>query len=412
MPLFEGFFVYLKDRVVQKLCKTSPHVRHETSARLPDTLASSSINSITQLPVDSYFDDALYQRELQTLFQQGPRYVGHALSVPNVGDYSTLPQEREGRALVHSPNGIELVSNICRHRQAIMLNGRGSLNATEGAASSGNIVCPIHRWTYSGGATSSAGTLIGAPHFDNDPCLNLNNYKLQNWNGLLFEDNGLNIAADLANMGPRAELDFSGFVLDKVELHECNYNWKTFIEVYLEDYHVGPFHPGLGHFVTCDDLRWEFKENYSVQTVGVSSAFDRPGSPVYQRWHDALLKYRNGQRPDRGAIWLTYYPHIMLEWYPHVLTVSTLHPMGVDKTLNMVEFYYPEEIAAFEREFVESQQAAYMETCIEDDEIGERMDAGRQALMVRGDNEVGPYQSPMEDGMRHFHNWYRKQMAL
>jgi hypothetical protein len=46
----------------------------------------------------------------------------------------------------------------------------------------------------------------------------------------------------------------------------------------------------------------------------------------------------------------------------------------------MVEFYYPEEITAFEREFVEAQQAAYMETCIEDDEIGERMDAGRKAL--------------------------------
>jgi hypothetical protein len=44
-----------------------------------------------------------------------------------------------------------------------------------------------------------------------------------------------------------------------------------------------------------------------------------------------------------------------------------------------------------------------METCIEDDEIGERMDAGRKALLARGDNEVGPYQSPMEDGMQHFH---------
>ena len=54
----------------------------------------------------------------------------------------------------------------------------------------------------------------------------------------------------------------------------------------------------------------------------------------------------------------------MVEWYPHVLTVSTLHPISVDKTLNMVEFYYPEEIAAFEREFVDAQQAAYMETCI------------------------------------------------
>jgi choline monooxygenase len=78
--------------------------------------------------------------------------------------------------------------------------------------------------------------------------------------------------------------------------------------------------------------------------------------------------------------------------------------------LNKVEFYYPEEIVAFEREFVEAQRAAYMETCIEDDEIAERMDAGRKALMQRGDNEVGPYQSPMEDGMQHFHEWYRGKL--
>jgi choline monooxygenase len=23
---------------------------------------------------------------------------------------------------------------------------------------------------------------------------------------------------------------------------------------------------------------------------------------------------------------------------------------------------------------------------------------------------VGPYQSPMEDGMQHFHDWYRREM--
>ena len=43
----------------------------------------------------------------------------------------------------------------------------------------------------------------------------------------------------------------------------------------------------------------------------------------------------------------------------------TLHPVGPQKTLNLVEFYYPEEIAAFERDYVEAQQAAYMETCVE-----------------------------------------------
>jgi choline monooxygenase len=360
----------------------------------------------SQLPVSTYFDEALFQRELKTLFQQGPRYVGHQLAVPNPGDYYALPHEGEGRALVrNAQGGVELVSNVCRHRQAVMLNGRGNLTTQQKGSAGGNIVCPLHRWTY-----APNGQLLGAPHFSHDPCLNLNNYKLQEWNGLLFEDNGRSIAADLAGMGPRSQLDFSGYALDRVELHECNYNWKTFIEVYLEDYHVGPFHPGLGQFVTCDDLSWEFKEHYSVQTVGVSGGFGKPGSDTYKKWHEVLLKYRNGQLPERGAIWLTYYPHIMVEWYPHVLTVSTLHPISPSKTLNMVEFYYPEEIVAFEREFVEAQQAAYMETCIEDDEIAERMDAGRKALLARGDNEVGPYQSPMEDGMQHFHEWYRRQM--
>ena len=395
---------------MQTLCKTHPLTRCETADNLPHSQASAQPTSSTgQLPVSAYFDDALFQRELQTLFQNRPRYVGHAASVPNVGDYATLAQEGEGRALLRTPNGIELISNVCRHRQALMLKGRGNL-----AACGGQLVCPIHRWTYSAGDAAGqvpAGQLIGAPHFDHDPCLHLSNYPLHEWNGLLFEDNGCDVAADLAGMQERAALDFSGYVPGKVELHECNYNWKTFIEVYLEDYHVGPFHPGLGHFVTCDDLRWQFGEQFSVQTVGVSKAFGQPGSAVYQRWVDALLAYRGGVQPERGAVWLTYYPHLMVEWYPHVLTVSTLHPISPSKTLNQVAFFYPQEIAAFEPEFIQAQQAAYMETCMEDDEIGERMDAGRKALLARGDNQVGPYQSPMEDGMQHFHAWYRRQMG-
>jgi phenylpropionate dioxygenase-like ring-hydroxylating dioxygenase large terminal subunit len=278
-----------------------------------------------------------------------------------------------------------------------MLRGRGNTR--------GQVVCPLHRWTY-----DLHGELVGAPHFSVDPCLNLRNYPLQNWNGLLFERNGLDVGGEVASPGTRALLDFKGHVLDRVHVHECHYNWKTFIEVYLEDYHVGPFHPGLGSFVACDDLRWEFGERHSVQTVGVRNALTRPGSPVYRRWHDALLAYLGGRTPPFGAIWLTLFPTVMVEWYPHVLVVSTLVPQGPDRTLNLVEFFYPEEIAAFEREFVEAHQAAYLETCVEDDEIALRMDAGRRALHERGDDEVGPYQSPMEDGMQHFHEWYRRMM--
>ena len=354
--------------------------------------------SRSQLPVSSYFDAELFRKEQALILKHGPRYLGHELALPELGDYQSLHQEGDGRALVRTRDGIELISNVCRHRQAVMLRGRGKTGE--------HVVCPLHRWTY-----DLHGRLVGAPHFKVDPCLNLRNYPLQHWNGLLFEQNGRHVATDLAKLGPKAEFDFSGFVYDRMHVHECHYNWKTFIEVYLEDYHVGPFHPGLGQFVTCEDLRWEFGRHHSVQTVGVHHALERPGSAVYQRWHDAVLKYRKGVAPAHGAIWLTYYPTVMLEWYPHVLVVSTLVPRGPRHTTNLIEFYYPEDIHAFERDYVDAQQAAYLETCVEDDEIALRMDAGRQALHERGDDEAGPYQSPMEDGMQQFHEWYLREMG-
>jgi choline monooxygenase len=350
----------------------------------------------SQLPVDVYFDEVLYQRELDTLFKQGPGYVGHELMVPSLGDFYALPFENESRALVRNEQSVELLSNICRHRQAIMLKGRGNNK---------NIVCPLHRWTY-----DLQGKLLGAPHFPENPCLHLGQSPLQNWNGLLFNGRR-DVHRDLAKMGVAKDFDFSGYMLDHVEVHECNYNWKTFIEVYLEDYHVEPFHPGLGKFVACDELKWEFGEWYSVQTVGISDGLKNSGSPVYRKWQEQVLRFNEGKLPKYGAIWLTYFPNVMVEWYPNVLVISTLHPMGLNKTRNVVEFYYPEEICLFEREFIEAERAAYMETCIEDDDIAERMDAGRKALFDRGLNEVGPYQSPMEDGMQHFHEWYRRVMT-
>lgn len=352
-----------------------------------------------QLPVSAYFDASLLEREKAALFRHGPRYVGHELMVPEPGDYFALPGENEGRVLVRNRDGkVELLSNVCRHRQAVMLNGRG--NAAQ-------IVCPLHRWTY-----DLKGELLGAPHFPQNPCLNLGRTPLVNWNGLLFEASERDIHKDLAGLGTSRLFNFDGYRFDHVEVHECRYNWKSFIEVYLEDYHVVPFHPGLGNFVSCDDLTWEFSRDYSVQTVGIHKELSKPGSPTYRKWHDAVLSFHGGKQPEHGAIWMLYYPNLMLEWYPGVLVVSWLIPRGPQHTTNIVEFYYPEEIALFEREFVEAERAAYMETAAEDDEIAERMDAGRKILFDRGVSEEGPYQSPMEDGMRCFHEYLRSRLTI
>ena len=350
----------------------------------------------SQLPVSWYFDPKVFELEQKLLFASAPGYVGHELMVPNLGDYHTLDWMSQGKVLVRNGRGIELLSNVCRHRQAILLEGRGNAR---------NIVCPLHRWTY-----DMQGELLGAPHFPENPCLNLGATPLQNWRGLLFAGER-DVAKDLASLSLADQFDFSGYMLDRVMTLELEQNWKTFIEVYLEDYHVVPFHPGLGNFVTCDDLKWEITETFSAQTVGVKDGFARAGTPTYAKWHEALKRYLDGRSAKQGAIWFLYYPNVMLEWYPHVLVVSTLLPRSPTHTTNVVEFYYPEEIVLFERDFIAAEQAAYMETADEDDVIAKRMDRGRRALYERGENEAGPYQSPMEDGMMHFHEYLKSGLA-
>src|SRR5690348_12632165 len=175
----------------------------------------------SQLPAAWYCDPRVFDAERSHLLARAPRYVGHALMVPEPGDYHVLAARDNAQTLVHGPQGIELLSNICRHRQAIMLTGKGNAQ---------NIVCPIHRWTY-----DLSGKLLGAPHFEDQPCAQLGRTPLRNWRGMLF-DGPRDVARDLEGLALK-EIDFDGYVLNRVDLHTCNYNWKTFIEVYLEDYH-------------------------------------------------------------------------------------------------------------------------------------------------------------------------------
>ena len=204
-----------------------------------------------QLPVAWYFDPEIFALEKKLLFDAGANYVGHELMVPNVGDYHTLSWADNARMLVRSSadaaGGVELLSNVCRHRQAIMLEGRGNAE---------NIVCPLHRWTY-----DLKGELLGAPRFESQPCLKLASTQLMSWNGLLFTG-PRDPRKDLANVTTMADWDFSGYVLDSVRVDEYKINWKTFVETYLEVYHVDYFHPGHGNFTDCDNFTLDYGEEY------------------------------------------------------------------------------------------------------------------------------------------------------
>src|SRR5882762_10485594 len=95
--------------------------------------AAALSQSHAQLPVSWYFDQNILDLEQRFLFDRGPGYIGHELMVPNVGDYHTLDWLGTAKALVRNEQSVELLSNVCRHRQAVVLNGRGNAR---------NIVCP------------------------------------------------------------------------------------------------------------------------------------------------------------------------------------------------------------------------------------------------------------------------------
>jgi len=349
-----------------------------------------------QLPVSWYFDPEIFEKEKRLLFQAGANYVGHELMVPSVGDYHTLAHTDNSKVLVRNDSGVELLSNVCRHRQVIML---------QEPATTENIVCPLHRWTY-----DMKGELLGAPLFPETPCVKLHSTPLINWNGLLFAG-PRDPRKDLARITTAADWNFDGYVLDSVRVDEYDMNWKTFVETYLEVYHVNFFHPGLGNFTDCDNFTVDYGDEHSIQVVAAKAGLQRPGTPVYRKWHDACLQQLNGATPKYGALWAAYYPGLTFEWYPNVLIVSHLIPRSPSRTTNVVEFYYPEEIVHFEREFIEAQQAAYVETALEDYEICQRLDRGRRSLYEAGNDDAGPYHAPMETAEVHFHEWLHRKLG-
>lgn len=352
------------------------------------------------MSLEQYFSEKVLKQELKYVFTRN--YLGHTNSIPENGDFRVSDHD-EGVMIVNKDGVYNKLSNICAHRQAIMMMGIGKVE---------NIVCPLHSWTY-----DLEGNLIGAPHFDDQPCERLPISTPSVLNGIIMDSKYLKGLDGLFEGPITKDINFDGYKFHSKQVHECNYNWKTFIEVYLEDYHVDVFHPGLRSVVDCSSLEWEFGEQYSAQRVGRSKII-KPGSAKYMTWIEELKDYRalSGTKPEEnlGAIWLTIYPNIMVEVYEEAIMISTLVPISPTKTKNIVEFFYREDIAEFEPALVKAHQAAYMETCIEDDDIAERMDAGRKSLLDSGKPELDKvyYQAEMEAGMKHFHEYIDKRHRI
>jgi choline monooxygenase len=188
------------------------------------------------------------------------------------------------------------------------------------------------------------------------------------------------------------------------------------MEVYGDDYHVAPAHPGLSRMLDLRTLTVETGDEWHIQTVRSSGRHEARVTPIYEAWREKCLREWDGQLPEYGAIWFAYYPNVMIEVYPYTITVSTLHPISPTETMNVVEYYYHMDVS---EELIQAEISAYRETALEDDDIAERMEAGRAILRDHatewwhtGDELIWPAHEHLERGTEHFIEWYRERMVI
>ena len=345
-----------------------------------------------QPPIHSYFSDAAHHLELNRLFKSDSalKYMGHELMVPNQNDYRVVSSTSDRWTLFNTNGEKRLVSNVCLHRQSKLLSGSGNKKL---------IGCKVHCWTY-----ANTGEVKTTPFFKDANVTELSNKTLTNWNGLLFS--GKTPDLDLKAAGVEQYINFDGYLFHSSTTTEYNFNWKTFSEIYLENYHVFGMHPGLKDFVNPTDLEWYTGADFSVQKVGINSALRmRSGSPTYAKWHQAISSQYPTELPRYGAIWIYLYPNIMIEWYPNTLVISTIHPVSPQKCVNHVEYYYLKDLYETNPEYFKIEQDVYEETAVEDEEACLLLDAGRKALWIDGDEELGPIEPFLERGVKEFYQY-------
>ena len=224
-------------------------LRQQLAAVLPDE------NRSLGIPPACYADDGLQPLEQRAVFHHGWLTLGRADRWPGAGDYSALKIGGVPVIVLRNKSGeIKAFANSCRHRGSQMLSGDGNCK---------KIKCPFHWWTYDlDGRLKVYSRMENAVDFNPDE-FGLVEFPVAMHEGFAFvsfEDEPPAIAIWLADFSACHEpWGLERWEVTRVREFEVQCNWKTFIEVFNEYYHLPMVHP--------DSINWLYPEPDAVDAV-------------------------------------------------------------------------------------------------------------------------------------------------
>jgi choline monooxygenase len=342
------------------------------------------------LPATFYTDTAAFALEKEKIFARTWQVVGHRHQLANPGDFFTVDLQGEPLLFVRGAQGeLRGFYNVCRHRAGPPAEGCGSRKLFR---------CGYHGWTY-----GLDGKLISAPEFENvqkfDPAyFALKPVRVEEWFNLIFvnlDPDAVPLGQSLGELPKQAErFGFCGMKLFERRTYEMKCNWKTYIDNYLEGYHLPSVHPGLNREL-----------DYNAYTVEPYARHVRQFSPIRgaQSGDTTPRRYQETEQ-DLTTDYFWIFPNWMLNCYPDNVSLNIVLPLETERSLAIFEWYVPENdlggtAAKAGVEFSDQIQ-------IEDIAICETV----QKNLHSRSYERGRYSVKQEKGVHAFHRMYEEIM--
>ena len=360
---------------------------------VPMTIPSidSDIARAWTLPAHLYTDPAIAAAEKESIFSKTWQVIGHADQVKNPGDFFTTELIGEPLLFVRGQDReLRGFYNVCRHRAGPPATGCGQRKLFR---------CGYHGWTYAlDGSLLSATEIEGVENFRPEDFA-LASVRTEEWFNFIFvnlDANARPLHESLGELPRQAEkFPFAEMKLFERRIYDMKCNWKTYVDNYLEGYHLPSVHPGLNRELDFNAYVVEPYASHVRQFSPIRGA--QPGDTTPRRYQEA--------REDLTTDYFWIFPNWMLNCYPDNVSLNIVLPVEPERSLAIFEWYLPEKdhTAPAAKSSVDFSDQIQME------DVG-ICEAVQKNLRSRSYTR-GRFSAKQEKGVHAFHRMYAEIMG-
>ena len=264
-------------------------------------------------PAAWYRDPAVFDRERGTVWRSEWIMFAPAASLSARGEYVAAEVAGFPVFVVVEPDGsLRGFHNVCPHRAGVIV--------WPGSGTTGNLVCRYHGWAF-----GWDGSLRSARDFGDDPGLCATDHALtpiavERWRNLVFVHLG-DDPPPLAEAIAPFERECAAFPIEDFRyvrrmVRDLACNWKTYVDNYLEGYHVPLIHPSLNRALDMSTYDVEVPhDSYCIHRADTTD-----GSPS-------------------GGAWLFRYPNLAINVYADGMNVERIVPVDRHRTQVVYDYF-------------------------------------------------------------------------